>query len=74
VVKNHCYVYSGWIFGTRSGGSIQGHHFQTLIPDQWIVNEIVDCWASVLNFEETKRSPSSPFRVFFGTCFVSGFL
>ncbi|KAL8258249.1 hypothetical protein R6Q59_030290 [Mikania micrantha] len=55
------------IFATHHGTVIRHFHMISLSPGQEVFNEVIDCWAAVLNFEEKKRSPSSLRRLFCGT-------
>ncbi|KAK1431991.1 hypothetical protein QVD17_08837 [Tagetes erecta] len=45
--------------------------FRSLEPCETILNNVVDCWAIVLNNEETKRAPDSPYRLFMTTGVIS---
>ncbi|KAL8209327.1 hypothetical protein R6Q57_006059 [Mikania cordata] len=55
------------IFATKHGTVISQFHMISLSPGKEAYNEVIDCWAAVLNFEEKIRSPSSLRRFFCGT-------
>ncbi|KAK9049270.1 hypothetical protein SSX86_031763 [Deinandra increscens subsp. villosa] len=58
------------IFSNDHLGGIKLKSFLTLRTNEWVENDVIDAWASVLNFEENKRHPSSPMRLVFGTLFT----
>ncbi|KAL8239903.1 hypothetical protein R6Q59_016470 [Mikania micrantha] len=54
-------------FATNHGTVISQLHMISLSSGKEVYNEVIDCWAAVLNFEEKIRNPSSLRRFFCGT-------
>ncbi|KAL8266932.1 hypothetical protein R6Q59_004276, partial [Mikania micrantha] len=52
------------IFTTENGTRISHFNMNSLLPRQKVFNDLVDCWASVLNFVEKIKSPSTLRRLF----------
>ncbi|KAL8225079.1 hypothetical protein R6Q57_017636 [Mikania cordata] len=52
------------IFATENGTRITHFNMNSSLPKQEVFNDVVDCRAAVLNFEEKNRSPSSLRRLF----------
>ncbi|KAL8267992.1 hypothetical protein R6Q59_001790, partial [Mikania micrantha] len=57
-------TFSTDIFATENGTRISHFNMNLLLPRHEVFNDLVDCWAAVLNFEEKIRSPSSLRRLF----------
>ncbi|KAD6795418.1 hypothetical protein E3N88_06314 [Mikania micrantha] len=55
------------IFASYHGTVVDQFRMVSLTPGLEIYNEVIDCWAAVLNYEEKNRSPSSVRRLFCGT-------
>ncbi|KAI3781816.1 hypothetical protein L2E82_11842 [Cichorium intybus] len=56
------------LFETSPGDILTRHQFESMRPDHSIHRFVIDCWTTVLNFEENKlKSKSSPSRLFFNT-------
>ncbi|KAK9049188.1 hypothetical protein SSX86_031845 [Deinandra increscens subsp. villosa] len=71
-IEDHCppRTFNDYIFGNDYLGGIKVSCFCTMKTNSWVMNEVIDAWASVLNFEEKKRDHTSPIRLIFGTLFT----
>ena len=64
--------FSELVFETEAGVGLMHFHMKDLQPSMLVGASIVNCFASMLNFEETKRTPGTLPRLFCHTdCFVS---
>ncbi|KAK9053506.1 hypothetical protein SSX86_030140 [Deinandra increscens subsp. villosa] len=63
-------TFNDYIFGNDYLGGIKLSCFCTLKNNSWVMNDVIDAWASILNFEEKKRDHGSPMRLMFGTLFT----
>ncbi|KAI3722651.1 hypothetical protein L2E82_33693 [Cichorium intybus] len=56
------------LFETSPGDILTRHQFESMRPDHSIHGYVIDCWTTVLDFEENKlKSKSSPSCLFFNT-------
>ena len=51
----YCDDYSSTIFETSHGMTTRAFLINTLEDGQWISQNVIDCWAAILNYEEKKK-------------------
>ncbi|XP_076943209.1 uncharacterized protein LOC143613376 [Bidens hawaiensis] len=51
-------------YETKFGFKCMHYSFSELTPSTPVGSTVIDAWATILNFEEAKRSSSSPYRLF----------
>lgn len=62
------------MFAIGSGVGLARVNLESLAPGTHVVTNIIDSWATMLNYEEHKRDPDKPYRLFCKTSTMVMFL